>query len=68
MNMAGKYMSNTKKSYDRNRFDQYIERKNQNMSNLTEIAKVNKMKHNTMIPEINHTSNKMLSLDTNQTL
>ena len=28
MNMASKYMSNTKKSYDRNRFDQYIERKN----------------------------------------
>jgi hypothetical protein len=44
MNMVpNKYISNTKKSYDRNRFDQYIERKNQNIENLKEIDKVKKL-------------------------
>ena len=38
------------------------------MENLKEINNVNKMKHNTMIPEINPNSYKMLSLDSYQPL
>lgn len=54
---------NNKLEKQRNRFDHYIVRKNENIKNMEKLARINELKEVTLIPEINPHSYKMLAIE-----